>query len=244
MNNLKLKTKLIFILCLLLSASTFAQKKVALVSFYCDKKIGGTGLGSSTESLINDPNFNLKPMLDKAYERFITEYAKEFPFKIEDKTVVSGNTDYMNYKSRFLGDTTSKINKMFYQYAVADGMVFAYPCGGLVKPEKRDEVNLAKIFNTDDGVMFVSLDYEFESRMQGLAAGIMAYMTFTLYDKNGEKVFRIREYAKSLKKVPAVAGVPVMKSEKILPLCEDATEQLFKELAGKLPKIAKKSATF
>jgi hypothetical protein len=35
-----------------------------------------------------------------------------------------------------------------------------------------------------------------------------------------------------------------MKVEKIQPLCEDATNILFKELQGKLAKIVKKSAKF
>ena len=43
----------------------FAQKKVALVTFYCDEKIGGTGLGTAAESLINDPSFNLQTWLLK-----------------------------------------------------------------------------------------------------------------------------------------------------------------------------------
>ena len=58
------------------------------------------------------------------------------------------------------------------------------------------------------------------------------------------EVFRVREYAISNKKVPAVGGIPVMKSDKILPMCEEATENLFNELQSKLAKIIKKSANF
>jgi hypothetical protein len=242
---------LTFMGCILLSAfilkpgSQTGDKKVALVSFYCDKKIGGTGLGTVAESLINDPNFNLQPVVDKAYERFINEFAKDFPFKLEDKTVVTGNKDYQAYQSKFLWDTTKGFNKLAgIQYAVAKDFIFAMSSGPVVKDEKRDECNMLKIFNTSDGVMFVRLDYEIEPRMGGLAAGITAYITFELYDKTCKKVFRIREYGKSTKKVPAVAGIPVMKPEKIQPLCEEATDILFKELKTKLPKIAKKSANF
>src|SRR5687767_9107225 len=70
---------------LLSTIQLFAQdKKIALVTFYCDKKIGGTGLGSAAESLINDPSFDLKPLVDKSYERFVNEFAKDFPFKLMD----------------------------------------------------------------------------------------------------------------------------------------------------------------
>ncbi|MFL5728408.1 MAG: hypothetical protein ACJ75J_02870 [Cytophagaceae bacterium] len=227
------------------SEKAAGDKKVALVTFYCDKKIGGTGLGTVTESLMNDPNFNLQPTVEKAYTRFITEFAKDFPFKLEEKSFVTGNKAYQDYKSKFLWDTTKGFNKLAgLQYAVVPDFVFAYPAGSTLKDEKRDECNMLKIFNTSDGVMFVRLDYEIEPRMQGLAAGVTAYITFELFDKSCNKVFRIREYGKSTKKVPAVAGIPVMKSEKIQPLCEDATDVLFKELQTKLPKIAKKSANF
>lgn len=232
------------VICLFLTANALAQdKKVALVSFYSDKKIGGTVMGKSV-SLMNDPNFNLKPILDKAYNRFVNEFAKDFPFKLMDKNEVANNEEYKNYKSIFLSDTTKFYNN---QYAIVDGLVFAYmcsPCLGLIKEENRDECRLAKIFNSADGVMFVSLDYEMTPRAQGFASGATAFITITLFDKKCEKVFRVREAGSSIKKVPAVGGVPILKSEKILPMCEEATEKLFQDLQGKLGKIIKKSANF
>jgi hypothetical protein len=36
-----------------------------------------------------------------------------------------------------------------------------------------------------------------------------------------------------------VAGIPLCKTDKILPLCEEAADQLVIELKTKLPKIAK-----
>jgi hypothetical protein len=80
--------------------------------------------------------------------------------------------------------------------------------------------------------------------MMGVAAGITAHITIALYDKKCDKVFKIREDGKSKGKVPAVMGVPAMKPEKIQPLCQDATEELFKDLQGRLAKIIKKSANF
>lgn len=56
------------------------------------------------------------------------------------------------------------------------------------------------------------------------------------------KIFRIRERGILKGKVPAAAGIPIMNAAKIQPLFEDATEQLFEELKGKLGKIVKKSA--
>jgi hypothetical protein len=230
--------------CLFLSAKVMAQdKKVALVTFYCDKKIGGTGLGSAVESLIKDPRFNLQPIVDKAYTTFTTQFAKDFPFQLLDKTTVTGNPAYKSYSSRFLSDTSSNYNKLAgVQYAVVDGYIWAMAGGTLINDDKRDEVNLYKIFQSQcDGVMFVNLDYEITPGFQGLFAYVTAYFNMTLWDKNGKKVFTIREAGASKKKVPAVGGIPVMSVEKIQPLCEDATNVLFTELQDKINKIVKKS---
>jgi hypothetical protein len=228
---------------LMLSSAAFAQKKIALVSFYCDKKIGGTGLGTAGESLINDPNFNLKPLVDKSYDRFVTEFAKDLPFEIIDKATFVEKPEYREYKSRFMVDTTKGFNKFAgLQFVTAKDLIFAFGDITLAKDENRDPCNLIKIIDSADGTLFISMDYEIESRAMGFAAGVTAYLNMFLYDKKCDKVFRIREFGKSEGKVPAVAGIPIMKAEKIQPLCEDATEVLFAELKGKLGKIVKKSA--
>jgi hypothetical protein len=244
MKNLTFKTVAGVALFLLLSSSVFAQKKIALVSFYCDKKIGGTGMGTVGESLMNDPNFNLKPLVDKSYDRFVNEFAKDFPFTLIDKAEFVNAEEYKNYQSKFMVDTTKGFNKVAgLQFVVAKDLIYAYGDNpGFVKEENRDQCNLLKIIPTAEGTLFVTMDYEIESRAMGFAAGITAYLNMFLYDKKCDKVFRIREYGKSKGKVPAVAGIPVMKSDKIQPLCEDATEALFEELKGKLGKIVKKSA--
>jgi hypothetical protein len=232
------------LLLLLALTSSFAQdKKVALVTFFGDKKIGGTGMGTLGESLIKNPAFNLQPLVEKSYNRFVNEFAKDFPFKLIDAKEISGNADYQAYQSVMLADTSKGFNKAVgIQYAVVPGMIWAYgDVQGLLSEAKRDPCNLAKIFPAADGILFVTMDYEFESRAMGFAAGIKAYLNMFLYDKKCDKVFRIREQAVSKGKVPAVGGIPINNAEKIQPLCADATDELFEDLKGKLAKIVKKS---
>jgi hypothetical protein len=241
------KITLPILMLLLTFVSSLAQeKRVALVTFFGDKKIGGTGMSTIGESLMKDPAFNLQPLVEKAYQRFITEFAKDFPFKLIDAKEISGNAAYQAYQSGMLSDTTKGFNKLAgIQYAVVPGMIWAYGDNqGFLSEEKRDPCNLAKIFPDADGILFVSMDYEFESRAMGFAAGATAYLNMFLYDKKCDKVFRIRERAVSKGKVPAAAGIPIMNVQKIQPLCEDATNELFEELKGKLGKIVKKSANF
>jgi hypothetical protein len=236
----------LFLLMALLVPNTMMAKakKVALVSFYCDKKIGGTGLGAAGEALIEDPNFNLQPIVDKAYDRFVNEYAKDFPFEMIPYEEVANNPEYRAFRSSVIFDTSKGVNKaMGIQYARAKELVLAF--GGatlLMGEDKQDPCRLNKIFPAADGLMFVSLDYEFEGRAMGFAAVVKANITISLFDKSCNKVFRINESAVSKSKVPAVKGIPVMDAKKIQPMCDDATEELFEDLKGKLAKIVKKSS--
>ncbi|MBC7450211.1 MAG: hypothetical protein H7259_01840, partial [Cytophagales bacterium] len=50
----------------------------ALVTFYCDKKVRHQELQISDKSLMYDPAFNLNPMINKAYNTFITEFSGDF----------------------------------------------------------------------------------------------------------------------------------------------------------------------
>src|SRR5688572_18551465 len=108
------------LMVLLAFTTTFAQEKqVALVTFFGDKKIGGTGMSTIGESLMKDPAFNLQPLVEKAYNRFVNEFAKDFPFKLIDAKEISSNADYQAYKSVMLADTSKGFNKAIgIQYAI------------------------------------------------------------------------------------------------------------------------------
>lgn len=231
---------LVLLAAILLPATMMAQaKKVALASFYCDKKVQGSA-ADIVESLINDPNFNLQGTVDKAYERFTTEFVKDFPFEMVDYNEVINAPGYRDFKSVVLFDTSKGVNKaMGIQYVRAKELVLAY--GGPTLMSQTDPCNMSKIIPTPDGLMFVSMDYEFDSRAMGFAVGIKAYITISLFDKKCDKVFRIRENAVSKSKVPGVKGIPVMDPAKILPMCEEATDALFEDLKGRLGKMVRKS---
>ena len=55
-------------------------------------------------------------------------------------------------------------------------------------------------------------------------------------------MFTLNEYGTSKKTVAIVAGIPIMKVEKLLPLCESASEKLVADLSKRIKKVAKKAA--
>jgi hypothetical protein len=230
-------------LLLFASVTISAQnKKVAVVSFGINRSVGTSNLSGAASmagdiaAVANDPNFNLKPILDKFYKTFFEEYSKELPFELIPDNQVIGNEQYKAYKTI---DTTSLFSKFTllkegYNYLDVSALY------------KKDIDKMVEIFeNNADGFIFINITFEFSPKVaiggMGTAA-IYAYASMKIWNNKSEKVVNIYEGAVSKKSVSMVAGIPLCKTDKILPLCEEAADQLIVELKTKLPKIAKKSA--
>ena len=238
---------------LMLAGATFGQtKKVAVVTFFVDKyidasKITAAAREQSTEqTLQDDPNFDLRPLLNDFYETFTKKYSKEFPFKLVDEKEVVGNPAYKAYNG--FDGIEDQDSIYFYQEAINDRFISidgykVFLSGGNLLRSWRTEAHMTRIFNEVDGVLFVYMSYAYEPKVNigGMGnAGIRAYMHMDLFNKEAKKVFKLDEFATSKKSVPMINGVPIMTSAKVLPLCENATEVLLKDMTKELPKLVKK----
>lgn len=244
-------TSLLLIVCLLFHffGVSGQDKKVAVTTFYMNKKVqaGDLGLGAAalkkSADLADNPAFNLAPMLDKLHETFFDELSKEFPFQLLDEATVIENQAYKDYQVSF--DETNAINKAILSYLIIyDGYKYLREGGKLGAKEKRDEYRLMQIFSDQtDGIMFVNLYFAFKKKLAvgGTGtAGISAYFQMQLFNKEGKKVFRYHEYAVSKKSVGIVGGVPVMDIKKILPMCQDSFEKMLGKMKKDIPKLTKK----
>ena len=101
---------------------------------------------------------------------------------------------------------------------------------------------MVKMFDGSDGVMFVSMGYDFVKKPIPFTAGVRAYVKIKVWNKEGKKVFSINEYGTSKKTVAMVGGIPIMKTETLLPLCESASEKLVADLGKKIKKVSAKAA--
>lgn len=226
----------------------FGQKKVAVTTFVMNKKVqaGDLGLGAEalkkSADLADNPSFNLAPMLENLHATFFDDLSKEFPFELIPESEIISNQGYKDYELQF--DEEKGINKALLSYYMTyDGYKYLREGGKLTAKEKRDEINMAEIFNDADGIMFVTMWFQFKKKLAvgGTGtAGISAYIWMQLFDKEGGKVFRYREFATSKKSVGIVAGVPVMDVSKIMPMCEDAFDRMIDKMNKDIPKLTKK----
>lgn len=237
---------LVFTMTILVNANLIGQKKVAVTSFWVSKHIGfdqlggSAGLAASIASLSEDPNFNLQPVLDKFYKKFTEDYAKSFPFELMPEEDVLKREEYIAYEGRFNEDEDEDRSKLFQRYLTPED--YKPLQESLFKGEKSNQMQMVKMFSDADGVMFVSMGYDFVKKALPMTAGIRAYVKIKLWNSEGKRVFSINEYATSKKSVAIVGGIPIMKVEKLLPLCENASEELMDDLSKKMKKITRKAA--
>lgn len=248
---MKIKQSILVLSTLMLSLTFFtqAQKKVAVVSFYMNKKVqpGDLGLGGEAlkkaADLADNPAFKLDPMLERLHETFFNDLSKEFSFELLDESSVTENPAYKNYKLGF--DTTKAINKAVMSYLLHyDGYKYLREGGKLDAKETRDEYRLMKIFSDQaDGIVFVNFWFAFSKKLAVGGTGsadMRAFFQMLLFNKERKKVFRYQESASSKKSIGIVAGVPVMNIEKIKPLCEDAFGRMLVKIKKDIPKLTKK----
>ncbi|WP_298145728.1 hypothetical protein [Flavobacterium sp.] len=239
--------RLIF-LCLILISSIpqaiFSQKKkVAVVTFYTNKSVH-LGFDVATELLTKEildvnenKDFNLAPILEQYHDRFFNEYAADFPFDLLPENEVVENPDYINFQPKY------ESKKLFDYFAVTiKGYKYIYE--GFMG--KENEVAVAKMFaDKADGVLFVNVDFSFD-RTYGIAGvynmKVLATTRISLYNKEGEKVFVVRERARSKQNATSLGMVPMIEPQEVLPMCESALLELMNDLKKRIKKITRNAA--
>ena len=215
-------------------------KKVAVVTFYADKQIDISKFGTksaeaSITKLCNDPAFDMSSFLKNFHDQFFKNYAQKFNFQLLPEEEVTGNSDYKDFVPN---DPASA-------GALRDELTLAAKGYKVVLPLKdnSNEKKLADMFASADGVMKVYLDFSLEKRGLGGVAlvKVNAAVHILLFDKNGKKVFSATESALSQLSGSQVAGIPFLIPKKVLPLCENAVDELMIKLQEDMPKIAERA---
>jgi hypothetical protein len=239
-----IKIKFLFIVMLLVSQLGFSQKKkIAVVTFYANKMVAFDELGIGADVILRDildlrdnPNFNLNPLLQQYHDNFFNDYSKELPFDLLPESEVLNNAAYQAFIPKYnLSNYDAKNYLMYDKYKyIYEGVA-----------GQANEVGIAKLFaDKADGVLFVNIDFAME---KGFGVGstatvkMRATTRMALYNKSGEKVFAFSESERSKKTAVMVKGIPVIKPEKILPMCESALTELMGDLKKRIAKIVKKS---
>ena len=250
-----MKKLIIAVVVLLIAGIGYGQdKKIAIVTFYVDKyfnaeKIDDAARAATIElTAKDDPRFNLRPILERFHGTFLKEYVKEFPFEILSEEDVINHPNYQSYSGLdgVEGEDVDAnlIETLKDRFIAIDGYKVLLSGGNLLRSWRTEAHMLEALEDLEiDGVMFVSMYFQWEPKIAvgGMGnAGVRAYISIDLFNKEAKKVFKMNEFATSKKGVALLNGVPVMNYDKLLPMCEDASDRLMEDLEKKLPKLVKK----
>lgn len=239
-----MKNYLSIALFLVILTSGYGQKKkVAVVTFYANKMVEFKELGIGSEELIKDvldlrdnPDFNLAPILEQYHTNFFKDYATAFPFELLPESTVVDSEKYQKFEPKYdlsQYDAKNYLNYGNYKY-IYEGF-----------DGKFNEEGIAKLFaDGADGVLFVNIDFAFEKGFgvgKTMSIKMRATTRVALYNKKGEKVFAFSESERSKKTGVMVGGIPVVKPESILPMCESALTELMGDLNKRIAKVVSKT---
>ena len=233
----------LFVFVVLFTLQSFAQeKKVALVSLYMPKHLGVVDKPSQQDllnsaKLAEDTAWHILPILKNFGVQFFKNDADKFPFRLLPEKEVLGNRDYRQFipESGNVDDILSfRTNLPVPGYQV------------LPDQKKNDnEKEMFVIFPDCDGIMKIFVKFELDKRGVGpkmALVKIKASATISLFNKKGQKVFETTKSALSQLSGSQITGIPFMVPKKLLPLCENAADELLITLQHDMPGIGERAA--
>jgi len=231
------------IIALMLASFTFGVsnsqlKKVALISVYGDRNLSDNPLETKLyEGMMKDSSFNLTPIVFKFDENLRDNLLPQFPVPfLEKKDVVNAD----GYKELVQLTHYSHGTKLqsYYTTSAEDYI----PIG--VSGDKQAIKKAFELYPDIDGVMIAYINFNI---YDGAGIGgfskkkVYAYVNMKIFDKDANLLFKLKERASSKKGVASFAGF-IPETSKVLPVIEDAADNLFSDMEKKLPKSLKKMA--
>jgi hypothetical protein len=212
-------------------------KKVALISVFGNRNLSNNILETSLyETLMKDSSFNLTKIVTKFDNIITTTLVPQFPFPFVPKEEVVNANGYKDLKE------LTKWAKDDWQTTPAEGYVPIAAFGIF-----DDEAAIKKSFDVIpdiDGVMIAYIEFQLYDAvgMGGITTKkVYAYVNIKIFDKDGDRIFKLKERSSSSGSVMAIGGF-VTDVKKIMPLINDASDKLLVDMQQKLPKSLAKMA--
>ncbi|MFT6883130.1 MAG: hypothetical protein ACJAVY_001932 [Marinoscillum sp.] len=229
--------KLIIIMLICTSASAQVSKG-ALISVFGDRNLSDNPLDTKLyESIMKDSSFNLNPIVNKFDEAIRTILLPQFPFTFISKDEVVNADGYQDLQKLSRWPSNNWFTTSADQYVSIAAFALSEDTEAIKKsfdilPEGVDGVMIA----------FVSFNIYDAGGIGPLAKKkVYAYVNLKIFDKSGEKVFKLRERASSSDGVLAVGGF-ITDLSKLTPMIESASANLIADMETKLSKSLKKMA--
>jgi hypothetical protein len=226
-----MKKHLITLFAILIVATSFAQvKKAAIISVFGSRNLSDNPLDTKIyEELMKDSSFNLTPIVNE-FDVVVREtFIPDFPFPFLDKKDVVSKPEYPK-----LAEKTKWADENWMTTAAEEYV----PIAAYGIADDEEAIKEAFTFLDVDAVMIVYINFNIYDAV-GIGPltkkKIYANVNMKMFDKDGKRIFKLKDRATSNKGVAAVAGI-VASPEKIMPLIQEASDNLLEDMKKKLPK--------
>lgn len=235
------------LLIVIIFTSNAQIKQAGIISVYGNRNLSDNPLETKLyEALLNDTSFRITNTVNEFEQTLFDEVVPKFPFSFVEKEVITGNKKYQELDERLLNasakdqdDTSNWVD--FSPYVTAPGYK-AISGFGLGKDAKLIN-QVFELFPDLDAIMIGYIDFNLvtEAGAMGISSEkVYAYCHIAVYDRQGKKLMRLRESAKSDSGVMGVSGM-VTDPDKLKPMIESASKNLLIDLrSGKINKKIEK----
>ncbi len=213
-------------------------KKAAIISVFGSRNLSDNPMETKIyEALMKDTSFNLDPIVDKFDNLIREQFVPQFPFPFVPKETVVGHPEYVS-----LIKFTKWATESWYTTSAKGYIpIAAY---GIADDEEAIKKSFSYLPPDVDAVMIAYIDFSLFDEV-GIGGfnkkKIKAYVNLKMFDKDANRIFKLKENANSDTGLAAYGGF-VLETDKIMPMIESASNNLFEDMKEKLPKSLNKMA--
>lgn len=230
--------KALLLLMIVVGSASAQIQKGAVISIFGDRNLSDNPMDTKIyEVLMKDTSFNLKPIVNKFDVTVREKFLPQFPFAFLTKDEVVNSAGYTDLKqlTRWANEDWSTTPADKYTPIAAFGIA-------------DDTEAIKKSFEIVgqgvDGVMIAYINFNiYDAGGIGPLAKkkVYAYVNLKIFNKDGKRIFKLKERASSDMGVLAVAGI-ITDVKKVMPMIISSSDNLLKDMEAKLPKALAKMA--
>lgn len=224
---------------------THAQvKKAAIISVFGNKNLSDNPLETKVfEELLKDSSFDISGTVMDFEKIIMDEMVPRFTFPFTPKEEVVNNAAYQALSPSLVSDEEEgSLEDWFNPYVPADGYKNIAAFG--IWNDKKSIEACFEMFPDVDAVMIAYVDFNLYDAVGAMGMSskkVYAYCNIKMFDRDGKRIFKLKERASSRSGVMAVGGF-VTSPDKLKPMIAEASEELLIDMQKKIVKSVEKMA--
>ncbi len=220
-------------------------KNAAVISIFGNKNLSDDPLDTKLyQVLLQDSSFDISATVNEFEKIIMEEMVPRFGFPFKEKQEVISNEEYQKTDSKVLRTDVEGEDMANYlnPYVPAEGYK-NFAAFGIVN-DKEAISKCFEIFPDVDAVMIAYINYGLYDAAGAMGISskkVYAYCNIKLFNKEGKRIFKLKERSSSKKGVVAAGGI-VVEPDKLKPMIYEASDILLKEMQTKFAKSIAKMA--